>query len=116
VAATFFSVPLGFSIGKPLGVFVAEKERRPFRMELNRLKGLQRLSDWELHLQTHEGTVFPRSVTVTTVRGADGQMVDLSCLIRDITERKQVRVSFIEVSSEDGLRGSGSYGINPDHL
>jgi PAS domain S-box-containing protein len=96
-ASTLLSVPQIFLIGKPLTVFVGDKDNRTFMTQLNRLPTLKRLEDWQITLQPRDGKPFPAAITVTTVPGSRGKPSSLRWMIHDISERKRM---------EDGLRQS----------
>ena len=87
--ATLLAVPQDFLVGKPLVVFVAEKDRKAFHIQLTRLTESQRLEDWEVYLQPREGKPFPAAITTSIIRNPEDKLVGLRWLIRDITERKE---------------------------
>jgi len=76
-------------VGKPLALFVAEEQRRTFRTHLNRLQEgrADRLVDWEVHLQRHDGTTVAVGLSAAVARGPRRQVTGLRWLLRDITER-----------------------------
>jgi PAS domain S-box-containing protein len=85
--ATLLAVSQDFLVGKPLVVFVADKDRTPFHVQLTRLTGLQRFEDWEVYLQPREGKPFPAAITI--MRDPEDKLIGLRWLIRDITKRKE---------------------------
>ena len=85
--ATLLAVSQDFLVGKPLVVFVADKDRTPFQVQLTRLTGLQRFEDWEVYLQPREGKPFPAAITI--MRDPEDKLIGLRWLIRDITQRKE---------------------------
>jgi PAS domain S-box-containing protein len=78
-------------VGKPLPLFIAEEQRRTFRTHLSRLQEgrADRLVDWEVSLQRHDGTTVAAGLSAAVVRGPRRQATGLRWLLRDITERKR---------------------------
>ncbi|MFH0809965.1 MAG: ATP-binding protein [Pseudomonadota bacterium] len=72
--------------GKALAVLVSRDERGAFRTRLNDLARLEPVRDWDLTL-LRRNSPFPASLTVAGVRDAEGQLVALRWMLRDITER-----------------------------
>ena len=73
--ATLLAVSQDFLVGKPLVVFVADKDRTPFHVQLTRLTGLQRFEDWEVYLQPREGKPFPAAITI--MRDPEDKLIGL---------------------------------------
>ncbi|MBI3949361.1 MAG: sigma 54-interacting transcriptional regulator [Acidobacteria bacterium] len=92
-AATLLNVSQPTLVSKPLVVFVAKDDRQAFHIQLSRLPDERGIQEWELHLQPHEGTAFPAAVTIAAVDDAQGKLVGLRWLIRDITERKRAEAA-----------------------
>lgn len=93
-AATLLNVSQQFLIGKPLINYIPQSERPAFRTNLNQLCQVNRVQEWEVRLQPRDprGTPAPldASITVSTIRNWEGELVALRWLIRDVTSRKQV--------------------------
>jgi len=89
VASVLLAREQSYCIGKPLALFVVEAERAAFRTLLYRLPQLERVEEWESRLQPHEGTAFPVTLTVATIRDPQGAVVGLRWSLRDISLRQQ---------------------------
>jgi two-component system sensor kinase FixL len=91
VAATLLRRDCSLLAGKPLALFVAEEQRRNFRTHLSRLQEgrADRLVDWEVCLQRHDGTTVDVGLTAAVVRGPKRKVTGLRWLLRDISERKR---------------------------
>lgn len=98
VAASLLAVPPDFLIRKPLVLFVAEQDRRSFHLRLKSVNEKERLEDWEVILKPHRGNPFPAVLALNAIRDAEGKLVGLRWMIRNVAEQKQM---------EDGLRESG---------
>ena len=97
-AACLLAVPPDFLIRKPLVLFVAEEDRRPFHLRLKALAEKEQLESWEVTLQPHQGKPFPAILALNAMRDPEGKIVGLRWLIRNATEQKRM---------EDALRESG---------
>jgi PAS domain S-box-containing protein len=84
-------------LGRPLALFVVEAERAAFRTLLSRLPQLERVEEWEVHLQLHGGAVFPAALTVATIRNPQGALTGLRWLLHDISQRKQAEEALRQV-------------------
>ena len=91
-------------VGKPLLVFVVEKERQSVHSELNRLGRLEQMENWEVRLQSRQGTSFQTAITVATIRNSQGTCVGLRWLLRDITVRKRTEEALQQAHDELELR------------
>jgi two-component system, cell cycle sensor histidine kinase and response regulator CckA len=86
-AASLLGVKQQRLIGKPLRVFITQKERQSFRM---RLMELQQVQDWEIQLQPRHGDPFPAMLAVTSITDLQGEQIGLRWLIRDISIAKEL--------------------------
>jgi len=74
---------------RPLGVYVAEKDRDEFRRRLDRVRaGEEPGGEWELHVRSGDG-VFPAALTVSPVRDLQGDLSGLRWLLRDVSLSKR---------------------------
>jgi PAS domain S-box-containing protein len=69
-------------VGKPLSVFVALEERRPFRIAFERLLGAQGVEEWPIRLWPRDGTPVEARMTASPVRGAGGEVVAVYWILR----------------------------------
>ena len=91
-AADLLHISQDLLVGKSFIVFVAQKEHKPFRSHLSRLRNgsIDRVMGWEVQTQTQEGLPFPVAITVAVSRDPQGKLAGLRWLLRDITEQVQV--------------------------
>ncbi len=92
--------PRAFLAGKPLITLLAEDEHEAFRLTLDRLPGLEVISDWELGVCLRDKSVFPAAVTVSCMRDRSGQVASLRWLLRDVTERKRMEDEVLSANLE----------------
>ncbi|MBC8504670.1 MAG: PAS domain-containing protein [Anaerolineales bacterium] len=87
--------------GKPLSLYIHEDDKRAFRRGLNTLKNQDLLTNWQITLApSKKSDPFPVLLTVTTNRDAEGQLVGLRWLLRDISLRVNAEQALKESHSE----------------
>lgn len=88
-AARLLNVPGRNLIGKPLAVFVAPGERRPFRQEINSLLAAKEPLEqqWVTRLQLRRSEPFTTAMTVSAATDEEGRRF-LRWMLRDIRELK----------------------------
>jgi two-component system, OmpR family, sensor histidine kinase VicK len=91
-----------YIVNKPLTVFVAEANRYFFLEQLDRLKRLKQLQEWEITLQPREDSSFPAAIAVSIIQQG-GKAIGYRWLIRDITERKQAAETAKQLEKEQEL-------------
>lgn len=74
--------------GKPLLLFIVGDEHRGFETQLLRLRDGKEAREWEVRVQPRGGTPFPAVCSIAPIREAQGEVVGLRWLLRDMTERK----------------------------
>ena len=89
-AAALLGVPPRFLTGKPLLVFIVSEERAAFHTQLETLREVDHVLEWEVRLTPRKRPPIAAAVTVASVKDTGGQPVALRWLIRDITERKRI--------------------------
>jgi diguanylate cyclase (GGDEF)-like protein/PAS domain S-box-containing protein len=105
-AATLLGLRPGFSVGKPLLVFVAKQAQEAFHLHLSRIQDEGNTGgDWELSLQPRAGMSFPAALTVGLVHDTGGRLTGLRWLIRDISKRKEAEELLRSISTKDELTG-----------
>jgi len=77
--------------GKPLLVFVAKEDRQRFLTQLSTLQHSPEVHDWEVRLQPRQQPLFPAALSIAPARNAQGQVVGLRWLVRDITAPRSIR-------------------------
>ncbi len=85
-ASILLVVSRKYLIGKPIFVFIAKRDRKSFRTQVNLL---ERVEDWECYIQPRKSTPFNATITITSIHNSEGKLVGKRLMIRDITERKQ---------------------------
>jgi PAS domain S-box-containing protein len=90
-AAALLNVRPNRMAGKPLMVFIARKDHRRYLSKLAGLRQGGELHEWEVTLQPRDRPPMPAAVSTAPARDAQGRMVGLLWLLRDITERRRAR-------------------------
>jgi PAS domain S-box-containing protein len=80
-------------MGKPVAIFIPEKNRNAFHARINRLLREARVQDWETTLLPHHSTEVPVLVRVNPMLDAAGEAIGLRWLVRDVTARKLADVA-----------------------
>lgn len=89
-AAVMLGVNQEFLEGKPLLVFVAERDRKAFPTRLAQIRGdAGDTQDWEIHLQPSHGAPFPAAMTIARACDTTGQLIGLRWSLRDISQIKR---------------------------
>ncbi|MBD2199760.1 MULTISPECIES: PAS domain S-box protein [Calothrix] len=89
MAAKLLNVSQQFLVGKPIINFVPIEERQQLRTEINRLEESDRNTELLINLQQRHGDIFNAALTVSAIRNAQGKVISLNWLIRNITERQK---------------------------
>jgi PAS domain S-box-containing protein len=90
-AAVLLQMSQNLLVGKSLPLFVAQADRKTLRADLARLQmeqGRQHLG-WEMRLQPQGGSPFHAALTAGPVHDAEGNLISLRWLLRDISQRVQ---------------------------
>lgn len=88
-AGILLNAPEDTLIGRSLAQFVVPEEAAAFGERLDGLDQVDGVREWETCLQPRDYGSFHASLTVAPARRADGQVMALRWLVRDITARKQ---------------------------
>jgi PAS domain S-box-containing protein len=88
--------------GKPLVVFVDERDRSRFRALFPRLQGGERFAHWEVTLRARDRLEIPVLMTVSREEGLLEKPAHLLWIVRDISEAKATEEALRE--SEERLR------------
>jgi PAS domain S-box-containing protein len=90
-AAKLLNVSKHFLVGKPIINFVLLEERQQIRNELVQLSKSDRFKELLVRLQQHYGEFFDAALTVAVVRNHQGKAISLRWIVRNITERQQLK-------------------------
>jgi PAS domain S-box-containing protein len=99
-AAALLGLPQRFLAGKPLANYVADKDRRTFRLQLAQLSEVGRCADWDLRIRPPRGEAFDATLSVAIVRDREGEPVSLRWMMHDITVRKRVEEQVRTLNAE----------------
>jgi PAS domain S-box-containing protein len=88
-ACTLFNISPSHLVGKPLVVFVRERDRATFHTRLAEVDVTGRLSGWELRIWPREQGPVDTEVTVAIAPGERDPSRVLWWLLRDVSERKR---------------------------
>ena len=75
-------------VGKPVDLLSPQGRIAEMHAILGKIKAGQRVEHLETVRVRKDGTVFPVSLTVSPIRGADGAVVGASTIARDLTEQE----------------------------
>ncbi|HSJ55199.1 MAG TPA: PAS domain S-box protein, partial [Anaerolineae bacterium] len=97
-AAALFGVERSFLVGKPVGPFVAERDREALLHNLQRLEGCDAGEPlrWEMSMQSRQGVSFEAGLAVAPIADEQGKRTGLRWLIRDVTESKRTQEALRE--------------------
>jgi PAS domain S-box-containing protein len=99
--AAMVNVHQRFLLGMPLLVFVAKKDHPTLHDHLRAVQsGTEAPQRWEIELQPHATASFPATLTVGCVQNAEGRLVGLRWLLRDITETKRAEGALRKVQEQ----------------
>lgn len=99
-AIALLNLPRTFLVGKPLAIFVDERERTTFRSKLLRLQQEHWSQELEIRLQPRKAPSLDVSVTVAVVRDPQGKLIALRWQLRDITARKEAERQIKKLNAE----------------
>ena len=106
-AEELFGVQRAYLAGKPLGAFIAEVDRPAFQRVIDRLQRGEALRGWEGHIVPHSARqMVPCIFSIMPSRNAQGGVVGLRWMLRDITERKRAEARI--KAYQDHLRSLAS--------
>ena len=92
-ASHLLKIRADYLVGKPLKVFMAGEEVGAFLAQLPKLRQGQRVREWEVRLQPRAGASFAAEFSIAPARGADGRVIGMRWLLRDIGARKQAETA-----------------------
>ena len=84
-------------IGKPVTILIPPDHEDEEPRILARLRAGERIEHYETIRVRKDGTLIDISLTVSPIRGPNGQVVGASKIARDVTEQKQSRKALDEV-------------------
>ena len=84
-------------IGKPITILIPKDHEDEEPAILARLRAGQRIEHYETVRRRRDGRLIDISLTVSPIRGPNGQIIGASKIARDITEQRQARRALNEV-------------------
>ncbi|MFN6465522.1 MAG: EAL domain-containing protein [Nostoc sp. DedVER02] len=96
-AATMFSVPQKYLVGKPLILFIAQQDRRLFSSRIN---NLQQLTKWVIDLKPRFSKPFPASIRASPVYDSQQKLRGWRWLLCNISEVKQAEKQILKRTEE----------------
>ncbi|HEU5102820.1 MAG TPA: PAS domain-containing protein [Roseiflexaceae bacterium] len=75
------------AVGRMMGLFIPEGQRRTFRSALNQLLECDRPQEWITSMRSWEGAQFEVRLTASVLRGASGRPLALHWLIHDLSQQ-----------------------------
>jgi PAS domain S-box-containing protein len=101
-AADMLAVAQRFILRKPFINFIAETERKDFRLLLNQLVQSDQKFPQKLEIRIHPraGNPFDAGLTIAPVHNILGKVVAMRWMMRDITERKLAEEKILRLNTE----------------
>ena len=85
--ATKLGVRWDHLVGKPIIVFISKADRKAFYAQLNLVVQKEAVQDWKINLEPRQAQPFPAEISIANQYDAEGNLVGLLWLIRDLSER-----------------------------
>ena len=103
-------------VGVSISVLLPEDRTDEAKEILTRIRGGHSVVNFETTRLRKDGTAFPALLTVSPIHGADGTVVAVDSIIRDVTEQRKAfqavqRIAAIVESSDDAILGRTLEGI-----
>lgn len=95
VAAKLLNIEPRFLVGKPLYIFLTEKERQTFHEQLLRMQQVKYEREWEVSLQSRHCKPFNAALMLAKVCDQEAKVVGLRICVRKI-ERELAEVGLEE--------------------
>ena len=102
-AEQLFNVRRPFLIEKPLAVFVVLEDRSAFRSQLDQLRTVGPLTEWEVQMLPRDRQSFPAAISVSPVQDIPGNPIGFRWLIRNITDLKEAEKNRQELAVQREL-------------
>lgn len=110
-AATLLNRSQKFLVGKPLACYVVKEDCRVFRQQLNQLRQVEGVQEWEVSLRSPDQTPLIAAVRVAAIQTSEGQPMGLRWLMRDITEHKRLELELRQANERLHLAANALDGI-----
>jgi PAS domain S-box-containing protein len=94
-ATKLFKVEQSFLLNKLLVSFIPQQERSAFRSKLNQLHQCDRVQEWTIRMQPRNGDPFDAAMTIAPVRDAQGNLISLRWIVRDITVARRAQLALL---------------------
>lgn len=94
-AASFLGVRQAVAVGKPLSVFVQEKERRAFRSFISRSAGEGSSRETQVTLTTRSHGDVPVAFRMEAVLDRHGEIAEFRCILHDLTQARDLEAERI---------------------
>ena len=105
-AAALLGKPPEWLVSKPLVLFVAQKERQQFHLQLKHFLTERRSHQWDVRLQPYSRPSFDASLIVAPLFDSAGTLSSLLWLLRDVSEQKWAKEELRKASHELAQRAT----------
>lgn len=102
-AELLFNLRRPFLRNKPLVVFVGVEERSAFRNQLDQLRTVGTIREWEVQMLPRDRPSFPSAISVCTIQDSHGNPMGFRWLIRNITDLKEAEKNRQELAIQREL-------------
>jgi diguanylate cyclase (GGDEF)-like protein/PAS domain S-box-containing protein len=100
-----FGYPAAEAVGQPIGLIIPESRRSEEHDLLRRVLDGEEVTHFETERLTRDGRVIPVSLILSPLRDAQGQVVAISSITEDISERKRYEGELQYLADHDPLTG-----------
>ncbi|MCT7969818.1 ATP-binding protein [Laspinema sp. D1] len=102
-AEQLFNLRRPFLRDKPLAVFVVIEDRSAFRSQLEQLRTVGPLTEWEVQMLPRDREPFPGAISVSPVHDIQGNLIGFRWLIRNISPLKEAEKTRQDLAIEREL-------------
>ncbi len=104
-AEALYGYPEEEALGQDWGLTICEEERAEEGERLQRALAGERVAHYETRRVRKDGSLIDVSVTISPLRNSDDEVIGISTIARDITQRKRFEAQLKQLANNDPLTG-----------
>jgi two-component system sensor kinase FixL len=89
-AEAMFLYPAGDIVGRPITLIIPAHRIEEETVILDRIRRGERIAQFETERQRRDGCIIPVSLTISPIHDAEGRVVGVSKIARDLSEKQRV--------------------------